>query len=170
MARRDAPRAEGAAERARQFCEGLRGLGYDVFTGVPCSLLREVYVAVTESRASYYPATREDLAIGLAAGFALAGRRCAVLMQNSGLGVSPNVLLSLVEMYRLPVLLVVTWRGEGSDAPEHVGTGRTMIPLLRALGVPYRLAGEPRALDPAFHAHAGPIALIVRRGEFCEEC
>lgn len=155
-----------AHERATAFYRGLASLGYSVFTGVPCSLLEGLYHAVEGARGTYYPATREDLAVGLAAGFTLAGHRSAVLMQNSGLTVSINALLSLVALYELPVLLVVSWRGEGPDAPEHLATGRAMLPLLHTLGIPYRMATAPDALAEDFHRQAGPVALIVRKGDF----
>lgn len=161
-------RAAAAQERAARFCDELRVLGYSVFTGVPCGLLSGVYRALDRSRTAYYPATREDLAVALAAGFALAGRRCAVLMQNSGLGVCINALLTLPVMYQLPLLLVITWRGEGSDAPEHLAMGRSMLGLLEIAGIPYRMATDTEAFSPEFHRHSSAIALIVRKGEFSE--
>src|SRR5687767_12092874 len=89
-------------DRAERFYHGLTDLGYDFFTGVPCSLLNGLFVVLERQRAAYYPASREDLALGLAAGATMAGKRPAVLMQNSGLGVSVNALLSLQQMYALP--------------------------------------------------------------------
>jgi phosphonopyruvate decarboxylase len=157
--------ASEARRRADAFLAGLQGLGYRFFTGVPCSLLAELYPALEAAGADYRAATREDLAVGLAAGATLAGGRSAVLMQNSGLGVVPNALLSLTTMYRLPLLLVITWRGYGPDAPEHVEMGARTPALLDALGVPHRLAFSEDALDPDFHARPGPVALLVRPGE-----
>ena len=156
---------EGAEARAAGLCCGLRALGYDFFTGVPCSLLGALYPALAAAGVEYRPATREDLAVGLAAGATLAGARAAVLMQNSGLGLVPNALLSLQLMYGLPLLLVVTWRGHGPDAPEHVEMGARTEGLLDALGVPHRLAFSDSALDPHFHALPRPVALLVRPGE-----
>lgn len=154
-------------ELAWRLYEGLVGLGYDFFTGVPCSLLGALYTVLDEARAPYYPATREDLALGLAGGAALAGRRPAVLMQNSGLGVSINALLSLQRMYALPVLLIVSWRGFGADAPEHLETGRQMTTLLKAVGIRFGFTAEPEALSPNLHG-SGPVALLVKPNEL--EC
>ena len=102
--------------------------GFDFFTGVPCSLAEGLIAALERrprgGREPYIPAVREDIALGLAAGAWLGGRVPAVLMQNSGLGTSANALVSLSLLYRLPVLLLVTWRGyEGKDAPEHIVMG-----------------------------------------------
>ena len=86
------------------------------------------------------PAVREDVAVGLAAGAWLAGRRPMVLMQNSGLGTSMNALVSLSLMYRLPALLLVTWRGHGGkDAPEHLLMGEISPGLLEMMRIPHRV-------------------------------
>ncbi|MDY7091391.1 MAG: thiamine pyrophosphate-binding protein [Acidobacteriota bacterium] len=153
-------------EHARTCLEQLGALGYDFFTGVPCSLLNPLYAALGNGDLAYYPATREDLAVGLAAGATMAGRRPVVLMQNSGLGVSINALLSLQRMYELPVLLIVSWRGHGPDAPEHVDLGARMPALFETLGVRWRFLSAGDAFDPAFHDEGDLAALVVRPKEF----
>ena len=96
----------------------LEAQGYDFFTGVPCSMISSLIATLeTHPRLPYAPAVREDVAVGLAAGAWLAGRRPMVLMQNSGLGTSLNALVSLPLMYRLPALLLVTWRGHRHRIP-----------------------------------------------------
>jgi sulfopyruvate decarboxylase subunit alpha len=155
-----------ASDRAQHFYLKLADLGYDFFTGVPCSLLAALYPVLATANASYYPATREDLALGLAAGAVMSGRRPAVLIQNSGLGIIVNALFSLQKMYQLPLLLIVTWRGYGPDAPEHVEMGASMFPLLDLIGIPYRFATAPHSGEREFHQHPGPIALVVRPFEF----
>jgi sulfopyruvate decarboxylase subunit alpha len=148
-----------------EFLTTMRSLGYDFFTGVPCSVFRPVYAALDEDDAPYFPAVREDLALGLAAGAALAAARPAVLMQNSGLGIVLNALLSLHRIYCLPVLMVVSWRGWGADAPEHVEMGRSTPGLLDAAGIPYRTVRDADAYDLPFHRSSEPIALLVRPGD-----
>lgn len=151
---------------------GLVARGFDFFTGVPCSLIETVITALERDDVRpYLPAVREDAAVGLAAGAYLGGRRPVVLMQNSGLGTSLNALASLSLMYRLPVLLVVTWRGHGGkDAPEHLLTGAITPALLDLLGVPHRVLGHEAAdagLDWAAHtmsARSAPVALVVPPG------
>lgn len=125
---------------AREFAELLEREGYDFFTGVPCSLIEGVLnVLESHPRLPYIAAVREDAAVGLAAGAWLAGRRPAVLMQNSGLGTSLNALASLSLMYKLPSLLLVTWRGhKGADAPEHILMGAITPRLLDLLGIAHR--------------------------------
>src|SRR5688500_7711789 len=93
-----------------RFASALQEAGYDFFTGVPCSLVSGL-IAVLENSAEveYYPETREDAAVGLAAGAMMAGRRPVVVMQNSGLGVCVNALTSMALMYRTPFLMLITW-------------------------------------------------------------
>lgn len=127
-----------------EFATALERYGFDFFAGVPCSLIEDV-IATLEShpRLPYVATPREDVAVGLAAGAWFAGRRPAVLMQNSGLGTSLNALASLSLMYGLPALLVVTWRGQGGkDAPEHILMGEISPRLLDLLGIPHRVLAE----------------------------
>lgn len=111
-------------DNAKRFSADLKAQGYDFFTGVPCSLLGALLEHIASDKTMpYYPAVREDAAFGLAAGAYMAGKKPAVLIQNSGLGYSLNVLTSLNLIYKIPVLAVVTWRGHGPDAPEHIVMG-----------------------------------------------
>ena len=150
----------------------LERRGFDFFAGVPCSLIEDL-IATLEGhpRLPYIPAPREDVAVGLAAGAWFAGRRPAVLMQNSGLGTSLNALASLSLMYGLPSLLLVTWRGHrGKDAPEHILTGEISPRLLELLKIPYRvLAADTLEADLAWAVETmdramQPIALLVPPG------
>jgi len=127
-----------AGSRASRFVDLLLDAGFDFFVGVPCSLVRTV-LAELEQRELYLGETREDAALGVAAGAYLGGRMPVVVMQNSGLGVSLNALASLHLLYGIPCLLLVTWRGfEGKDAPEHVVMGEVLPGLLDLLGIPWR--------------------------------
>jgi len=150
----------------------LERRGFDFFAGVPCSLIEDL-IATLEGhpRLPYIPAPREDVAVGLAAGAWFAGRRPAVLMQNSGLGTSLNALASLALMYGLPSLLLVTWRGHrGKDAPEHILTGEISPRLLELLGIPYRvLAADTLEADLSWVVETmdramQPVALLVPPG------
>src|SRR5499433_4139660 len=155
-----------------ELADLLEGRGFDFFAGVPCSLIEDlIAVLETHPRLPYVAAPREDVAVGMAAGAWFAGRRPAVLMQNSGLGTSLNALASLSLMYGLPVLLVVTWRGyQGKDAPEHLLMGEITPALLQLLGIPHRVLARDSIdadLDWAVHAmdeRGAPVALVVPPG------
>jgi sulfopyruvate decarboxylase alpha subunit len=155
---------------ADRFVDRLRREGLDFFTGVPCSLVGPV-IAELERRQLYFPETREDAALGVAAGAYMAGRLPVVVMQNSGLGVSLNALGSLHAIYEMPCLLLVTWRGyEGKDAPEHLVMGEVMPGLLDLFGIPYRAPAADEMPDVAVwaadtaRATRRPVALVVKPG------
>jgi phosphonopyruvate decarboxylase len=147
----------------------LEAQGYDFFTGVPCSMISSLIATLeTHPRLPYVPAVREDVAVGMAAGAWLAGRRPMVLMQNSGLGTSLNALVSLSLMYRLPALLLVTWRGHAStDAPEHHLMGEISPSLLEMIRIPHRILSAKTIADDIAWGRAEsdrlsqPVALLL---------
>jgi sulfopyruvate decarboxylase subunit alpha len=159
---------------AASFVDKLLAAGFDFFAGVPCSLVGPV-IAELERRGCYLGETREDAALGVAAGAYLGGRRPAVIMQNSGLGVSLNALGSLHILYELPVLLLITLRGyQGKDAPEHLVMGAVLAPLLDLFDIPHRAPDAATVLADVDWAAATlsatrrPVALLVKPGLFTE--
>lgn len=155
-----------------EFLAALDANGYDFFCGVPCSLLKGVIRRFdAEPEWGYVSATREDSAIGLAAGAWMAGRKPAVFMQNSGLGVCLNALVSLNVIYEIPTLIVVSWRGEGGhDAPEHIVMGAIMDRYFDMIGLPWRVltaaavAEDVAAITQEIDKRRVPGALIVPKG------
>jgi len=155
-----------------RFVDHLLAAGFDFFVGVPCSLVAPVIGELTR-RGRWVGETREDAALGVAAGSYLGGRLPVVIMQNSGLGVSLNALASLHLLYRIPCLLLVTWRGfEGRDAPEHLIMGEKMGSLLDLFGIPHRaptaevLLADVGWAGERIRATTLPAALVVRPGLF----
>lgn len=124
---------------SKDFAQELINNGYDFFTGVPCTIIGNLITNLTDRPdVTYIPAVREDVAVGVASGAYMAGRIPVVLMQNSGLGQCLNALTSLNLIYKLPCLLIVTWRGfKGKDAPEHLVMGRICEKLLDTVGIPH---------------------------------
>jgi len=125
--------------KSEDFAQELIDSGYDFFTGVPCTIVGNLITTLTDRPdIIYIPAVREDAAVGVASGAYMAGKIPVVLMQNSGLGQCLNTLTSLNLIYKLPCLLIVTWRGfEGKDAPEHLVMGRTCNKLIDTIGIPH---------------------------------
>jgi sulfopyruvate decarboxylase subunit alpha len=117
----------------------LQGAGFDFFTGVPDSTFKLLLQEIESgSEFDYVPAVSENVAVGLAVGAYLGGRRPVVIMQNSGLALAVNSLTSLTAICRVPLLLLVGWRGhDGKDSPEHSLMGVATLPLLEALGLPF---------------------------------
>ena len=126
------------------FIEKLRDSGIDCFAGVPDSLLKSICAYITDNfdAAHNIIAANEGAAVGFAAGHYLAtGRPACVYMQNSGEGNIINPLASLTdpEVYNIPVLLLIGWRGRPGthDEPQHVKQGKITTGLLNTLGVDY---------------------------------
>jgi sulfopyruvate decarboxylase alpha subunit len=154
----------GRGEVAVRFVDGLVAAGFDFFTGVPCSLVKDV-LAELDARGLYFGETREDAALGVAAGAYMAGRLPVVVMQNSGLGVSLNALGSLHLLYEMPCLILVTWRGmDGQDAPEHLVIGDVMLRLLDLFDLPYR---APRVEDASRDVEWAAATIRARRKPAC---
>lgn len=154
------------------FCLVLKKLGFNVFVGVPCSILKDIILCLQDdSDVRYVSVTREDEAVGVAVGSFLGGKKPVVLMQNSGLGNSIGALASLPLLYKIPMLLVVSWRGyQGKDAPEHRIMGKSMLKLLKDFGISTQILlkrNPEKVISEAFKVMEEqqiPVALIVRRG------
>ncbi len=157
-------------QNARNFQRSLKKERFNFFTGVPCSLLGALIEELEDS--GYIPSPREDAAVGMASGAFLAGKRPVVLMQNSGIGYSLNVLTSLNLIYKIPILCLVTYRGFGPDAPEHIVMGKSCVKLLQEIGmtcfVPEKeelvtvLEKASRELDETKQ----PVAIFIKKGIF----
>jgi len=162
------------------FIEKLRQGGVEFFAGVPDSLLKNLCAYITDNvaRENNIIAANEGGAVALAAGYHLAtGKTGCVYMQNSGEGNAVNPLLSLMDadVYRMPLLLVIGWRGEPGvhDEPQHVKQGKVTLSLLDAMGIPYAVLDEnwEQQTDEALRVIQetnGIYALIVRKGTFEE--
>jgi phosphonopyruvate decarboxylase len=144
------------------------------FIGVPCTILAPLisYIIDYPNELDYYNPTNEAHALGLAAGFYIGnGEIPIVFMQNSGLGNIINPLTSLNQIYRIPAILLVTWRGfggAGADAPEHDIMGRDLEEYLKVLHIPYEVLSEKRyvaqilKLKQIAQKQNIPVAAIVK--------
>src|SRR3954466_10363992 len=116
-----------------EFLAKARKSGFDFYTGVPCSYLTSLINRLSDdSSLGYVGATSEGEAIGIAAGAWLAGRMPVVMCPNSGLGHTVNPLTPPNHAVRIPILLIVPWRGQPGhpDEPQHAVMGEVMHDLL----------------------------------------
>jgi len=163
------------------FYSALVREGIDFFTGVPDTLLQGFCAHVTDHAdcKKHVIAANEGGAIALACGYYLATNRIGlVYMQNSGQGNAANPLISLADpdVYSIPMLILVGWRGEPGkhDEPQHVKQGRITLNFLDTLELPYKVLPdnieEAKAClqETVDMAKSGerPVALIVRTGTF----
>jgi len=157
--------------------------GADFFAGIPDSLLKDFCAYITDHtpRDRHVIAANEGAAVGLAAGYHIAtGRYPVVYLQNSGMGTIVNPLLSLVdeEVYSVPVIFVVGWRGEPGtvDEPQHVKQGKVTLDMLQAMGMKYAVLSDNEddartQIDECFthlRDRSAPYFFVVRRGTFAK--
>jgi len=160
---------------ASQFVESAKRLGFDFWAGVPCSFLTPfINYTIGESGLTFISSANEGDAVAAATGAALGGHRSVAMMQNSGLGNAVSPLTSLNQVFRIPVLLIVTFRGESGkpDEPQHELMGQITPQLLETMRIPWawfpdRETDVESALNEAV-AHMDstgrPYALIMKKG------
>lgn len=168
--------------RPEYFIETLRAEGIDCFAGVPDSLLKNLCAYITDhfDAAHNIIAANEGAAVGIAAGHYLAtGRPACVYMQNSGEGNTINPLASLTdqEVYHIPLLLLIGWRGRPGvhDEPQHVKQGKVTTGLLNVMGINYEVlakeeeqAGKQIAKAIKALQHKDTFALVIEKDTFEE--
>ena len=155
--------------------------GINFFTGVPDSLLKEFcrYVDSNTSDINHIIAANEGCAIGIGTGYHLeTGKIPLIYLQNSGLGNTINPLLSLAdnEVYSIPLILLIGWRGEPGvrDEPQHIKQGRVTKSILNSIEIPFKiinsnidesLSNTEWAINLAKKTNS-PVALLVRKNSF----
>ncbi|AGK51028.1 phosphonopyruvate decarboxylase [Burkholderia thailandensis MSMB121] len=160
---------------AAQFVEAARERGFDWYAGVPCSYLTPFINYVLQDPALHYvSAANEGDAVALVAGATLGGRRGIAMMQNSGLGNAVSPLTSLTWTFRLPQLLIVTWRGQPGvpDEPQHALMGPITPAMLDTMEIPWEtFPTQADAIGPALDraiahmdATGRPYALVMQKG------
>jgi phosphonopyruvate decarboxylase len=163
------------------FFDALVKAGVGYFSGVPDSLLKSfcAYVSDNTDTTNHVIAANEGAAVGLAMGYHLAtGQLPLVYLQNSGLGNTINPLTSLVDtdVYSIPMLLLIGWRGEPGvkDEPQHVKQGRVTLDMLDSMQLPYTVIDVAeddintviaQATESA-RTTGGAHALVVKKGSF----
>ncbi len=165
-----------------EFLDALSSRGIRFFSGVPDSLLGPLCSGIEEAgrrgAAVHVKAANEGNAVGHAIGYHLGcGKAAAVYMQNSGLGNAVNPLVSLAhpDVYKVPMLLIIGWRGEPGvkDEPQHVHQGRITKEQLGILGIPFEVLDAdcdwPQRVERMIEvmvASNAPVALLVRKDTF----
>jgi len=160
---------------ARRFVDAARGQGFGLYTGVPCSYLQPFINFVLDSPdLRYIAAANEGQAVAIASGAQLGGVKSVVMIQNSGLGNAVSPLTSLNQVFKLPILLIVTLRGEPggpADEAQHALMGPITTRLLELMEIPWEwFPSEAAAIEPALARAAEtmssgrPFALVMRKG------
>jgi phosphonopyruvate decarboxylase len=167
----------------KQFFDALSEAGIEFYSGVPDSLLKDIcaYIADNTNARNHIIAANEGNAFALGIGYHLATNKVPLIyMQNSGLGNIVNPLLSLADpdVYSVPSLLLIGWRGEPGipDEPQHKKQGRITLEMLQVMEVPYHIitpdmsTGEVQILasNAVIETRKSnrPVALVVKKDSF----
>lgn len=164
----------------KEFYDYLIKNNFDFFAGVPDSLLKNFCACVTSNSSpkNNIITANEGNAVAMCGGYYLStGKYGVVYMQNSGEGNAVNPLLSLADedVYSLPMLIVIGWRGEPGvhDEPQHVKQGKVTLELLKAMGIEYDILSDDYVcqIDKAteyMKKYSKPYALVIRKGVFSD--
>lgn len=166
--------------RPQLFVDVLKSFGIEFYTGVPDSLLKNLCAYITDNMGdNNIIAANEGGAVGIAAGYHLStGKIPVVYMQNSGEGNVVNPFTSLIdkEVYNIPMIFVIGWRGEPGvhDEPQHVKQGRITLNLLDTLEIPYIILDEDETLAEtqlrqvcdSVKNNTSVYAIIIRKNTF----
>ena len=169
------------AIRPTDFYDQLVSYGVDFFSGVPDSLLKEFCLCIDDRipKDKHIITANEGNAVALATGYYLAQKSLPlVYMQNSGLGNAVNPLLSLCDpdVYSIPMLVMIGWRGEPGvkDEPQHAKQGKVQLKLLESIDIPYKIISKDddqfvmkisSAVETAKN-ESRPAVLLIKKGTF----
>ena len=161
---------------ASSFVTAASERGFGLYVGVPCSYLTPfINHVISDTSIRYVGAANEGDAVAIAAGWELGGSRAIALFQNSGLGNAVSPLTSLTHVFQIPILVIVTLRGEpggAMDEPQHELMGEITTNMLETMKIPWEFFPAETdaiadALDRAL-AHMNqtrrPYALVMRKG------
>ena len=165
---------------AKDFVEAARALGFESYSGVPCSYLTPFINYVINDRSlQYISSANEGDAVATACGASLGGKRAVAMMQNSGLGNAVSPLTSLAYTFRLPILLICTHRGQPgiADEPQHELMGQITTQLFDTMRIPWEqfpseaedVAGALERANDFFATQSRPYALVMSKGTVAAE-
>ena len=126
-------------DSSKAVFQGLKKAGINFVVSLPCVNLGEIIEMVDyDPDIVHVPVTREEEGFGICAGGYMGGKKTAILMQNSGLGNSVNVLASLYKLYKLPILMIMSHRGtKGEKISAQIPMGEATPHVLDALEMAY---------------------------------
>ena len=127
--------------KASSFVQILKSYSFNNISGVPDSTFGNLYNLIDQDPdINYFRANREDTALGISSGFSVSNKNSCIIIQNSGIGNIINPLTSFNLIYKIPILIIVGWRGYGgkpNDAPEHWIMGEKTTEYFKMLDIPF---------------------------------
>ena len=167
-----------SAQNSKVIFDALKATGVRVVSALPETwLVHLVRMSEEDPDMILVRLNKEEEGVGISAGAHFAGRKSVMLMQNHGFLTAINGIVSLAQLYRIPLLMLISYRGEmGERDPWQTEGGLATEPLLQALNIPYRKLSRPDTVlkevtDAQTLAEASlrPIALLLTRHLMWEE-
>ena len=165
----------------KAFIEELKKNKLNFFSGVPDSLFKDLCYAIeNEFQSKHVVAANEGSAAALGIGYHLKTKKIPVIyMQNSGLGNAINPIISLADskVYKIPLFLIVGWRGEPSnkfiDEPQHISQGKVTEKFLKNLGIKYKIINAKsnivkiiKELKTYAQKKNLPVCMLIKKNSF----
>ncbi len=167
-----------STQNSELIYDALKGAGVRLVSALPETwLVHLVGLADDDPEMILVRLAKEEEGIGISAGAHLAGVSSAMLMQNHGFLASVNSIVSLAQLYRIPLLMLISFRGEfGETDPWQTEGGGVTIPVLDALGIPWKRLDSPSVVEKSIQdamtlssANLRPVALLLCRDLMWED-
>jgi sulfopyruvate decarboxylase subunit alpha len=159
-------------KNSRIIYNGLKQSGVKLISALPETwLVHLINMAEADPDTTLVRLTREEEGVGISAGAHLAGVRSAMLMQNHGFLAAINPIVSLAFLYKIPLLMLISYRGHiGERDPWQTQGGRFTEPVLKALAIPYDHLTDPANVERQIQeaqalaeSSLTPVALLLSR-------
>src|SRR5690349_16501244 len=163
---------------SRLIYDSLKAVGIRLMSALPETwLVHLIRMAEEDPEVQLVRLAKEEEGVGISAGAHLAGVKSALLMQNHGFLASINGIVGLAHLYKIPLLLLISYRGEfGERDPWQTQGGGVTEPVLQALGIPYQMLDDPdhvalriRKAQALAESAMKPVALLLCRDLMWEE-
>ena len=165
-------------DNSRVVYEALKKCGIGLVSALPETwLVHLISMAEEDPAMILVRLAKEEEGVGVSAGAYFAGVKSAMLMQNHGFLASVNGIVSFAQLYRIPLLMVISYRGHfGERDPWQTQGGSVTEPVLRALGIPYAFLDNPATVEKRIaeaqtwaYASSHPAAVLLTRELMWEE-
>ena len=153
---------------SQKIVSNLKAGGANFFLSVPCKLLANIITILEADKDIYYSAIpREEEGMGICAGAYLGNKFPCIMMQNTGIGNSVNAIVSLIQLYQLPIIFLISYRGTPGEKVGAQGSmAKVTEDILNTLRIPILQCSSERDLDKisTFTNHAkvmeSPVAIL----------
>jgi sulfopyruvate decarboxylase subunit alpha len=163
---------------SRVVYEALKKCGVGLVSALPETwLVHLIRMAEDDPEMILVRLAKEEEGVGISAGAHFAGVKSAMLMQNHGFLAAVNGIVSFAQLYKIPLLMIISYRGHfGERDPWQTQGGSVTEPLLRALGIPYSFLDDPAQVEKRIaeaqtwaYSSLHPVALLLTRQLMWEE-